>query len=225
MSNEKSFKEKLIHLEDCMPEIIDCVKKDLRNEHLKKDYNFSKKYFPGKNVSKLENQEFIQGYMKALREEPEAESLAEFIVHHWIFKNSELYHFFEERLSKINPDFTEIKELTNEQAATLEKEAFKDFGVRKTYIFSLLNGVAFSDEHMKKMSVAASKERSETAVSKEQEAEARSLEQMKVAHNLEIARLTDKYEKKLLGVQKKYAQDVEALKKQISTLHRKMASV
>jgi hypothetical protein len=225
MSNEKSFKEKLIHLEDCMPEIIDCVKKDLKSEHLKKDYNFSKKYFPGKNINKIENQEFIQGYLKALHEEAEAESLAEFIVHHWIFKNSELYHFFEERLSKINPDFTEIKELTTEQANALEKEAFKDFGVRKTYIFSQLNGVAFSPDHMKKMAVAASKERAETAVNAVQEAETRSLDEMKAAHALEIARLTDKYEKKLLGVQKKYAQDVEALKKQISTLHRKMASV
>lgn len=225
MSNEKSFKEKLIHLEDCMPEIIECVKKDLKSEHLKKDYNFSKKYFPGKNINKIENQEFIQGYLKALHEEAEAESLAEFIVHHWIFKNSELYHFFEERLSKINPDFTEIKELTNEQASALEKEAFKDFGVRKTYIFSQLNGVAFSPDHMKKMAVAASKERAETAVNAVQEAETRSLDEMKAAHTLEIARLTDKYEKKLLGVQKKYAQDVEALKKQISTLHRKMASV
>lgn len=225
MSNEKSFKEKLIHLEDCMPEIIDCVKKDLKSEHLKKDYNFSKKYFPGKNINKIESQELIQGYLKALHEEAEAESLAEFIVHHWIFKNSELYHFFEERLSKINPDFTEIKELTNEQASALEKEAFKDFGVRKTYIFSQLNGVAFSQDHMKKMAVAASKERSETAVNAVQEAETRSLDEMKATHALEIARLTDKYEKKLLGVQKKYAQDVEALKKQISTLHRKMASV
>lgn len=225
MSNEKSFKEKLIHLEDCMPEIIDCVKKDLKSEHLKKDYNFSKKYFPGKNINKLENQEIIQGYSKALREETEAESLAEFIVHHWIFKNSELYHFFEERLSKINPDFTEIKELTNEQATALEKEAFANFGVRKTYIFSQLNGVAFSQDHLKKMALAASKERTETAADAVQEAETRSLDDMKAAHAREIARLTDKYEKKLLGVQKKYTQDVETLKKQLSNLHRKMASV
>ena len=225
MSNEKSFKEKLIDLEEWMPEIIDCVKKDLKSEHLKKDYNFSKKYFPGKNVNKLENQELIQGYLKALREESEAESLAEFIIHHWIFKNSELYHFFEERLSKINPDFTEIKALTTDQAASLEKEAFKDFGARKTYIFSQLNGVAFSEEQLKKMAVAASKERTETAENAIQEAETRSLDEMKAAHAREIARLTDKYEKKLLGVQKKYAQDVEMLKKQLSNLHRKMASV
>lgn len=225
MSNEKSFKEKLIYLEEWMPEIIDCVKKDLKSEHLKKDYNFSKKYFPGKNINKLENQEFIQGYLKALREEAEAESLAEFIVHHWIFKNSELYHFFEERLSQINPDFTEIKELTNEQATALEKAAFHDFGARRTYIFSQLNGVAFSQDQLKKMAVSATKERAETAVNAVQEAETRSLDEMKAAHAREIARLTDKYEKKLLGVQKKYAQDVETLKKQLSNLHRKMASV
>lgn len=225
MSNEKNFKEKLIELEEWMPEIVDCVKKDLRSEHLKKDYNFSKKYFPGKNINKLENQEIIDGYVKALREEPEADSLAEFIVHHWIFKNSELYHFFEERLSKINPDFTEIKELSAEQADALEKEAFKEFGARKTYIFSQLNGVAFSKDHLKKMAGASIKERAESAKNAVQEAEARSLEEMKAAHAREIARLTDKYEKKLLGVQKKYAQDVEALKKQLSNLHRKMAGV
>ena len=37
-----------------------------------------------------------------------------------------------------------------------------------------------------------------------------------------MARLTDKYEKKLMGLQKKYQLDQEALKKQLAALQRKL---
>ncbi len=45
---------------------------------------------------------------------------------------------------------------------------------------------------------------------------------MRQAFEREIARLTDKYEKKLAGLQKKYITDMENFKKQISQLQRKL---
>lgn len=225
MKDEMSYKDRLMLLKEWMGEIIDGVKKDLRNEHLKKDYSFAKKYFPGKNINKVESQELASAYLKALQEEEAGEAIAEFIIQHWILRNSELYHFFEENLSKVNPDFTEIKELTPEQAKTIEQAAFHEFGARRTYIFSLLNGVAFSPEHMKKMAEAASKEKIESVKTMQEDNEKRSLEELKSQHALEVSRLTDKYEKKLIGFQKKYAQDTEMLKKQLANLQRKLAGV
>jgi hypothetical protein len=52
--------------------------------------------------------------------------------------------------------------------------------------------------------------------------EKQSAETLEKAYEREIARLTDKYEKKLQGLQKKYLFDTEALKKQIATLQRKL---
>lgn len=225
MSDEVSCKDRLIQLKEWMPEIIEAVKKDLKNDHLKKDYIFVKKYFPGKNINKLESRELAESYMRSILEEEKGNEIAEFIIHRWILKNSDLYHFFEERLSKINTDFTEIKELSDEQAASLENEAVLEFGPLKAYIFSCLNGVAFSPDHLKKMENTARDEKTKVEEAACIEAEKRSLENIKVQHAQEVARLTDKYEKKLLGLQKKYAQDVDMLKKQLANLQRKLANV
>ena len=45
---------------------------------------------------------------------------------------------------------------------------------------------------------------------------------MQSHYDQQITRLTDKYEKKLQGMQKKYIQDIETLKKQITLLQRKL---
>lgn len=225
MSEELSYKQRLIQLNEWMPDIIEAVKKDLKNDHLKKDYAFFKKYFSGKNINKVESHELSDAYMRSINDEEAGNEIAEFIVHRWILKNSELYHFFEERLSKINADFTEIKELSHEQATSLEKEAVQEFGPVKTFIFSSLNGVAFSPAHLSKLEAAARQEKAKTKESKVFEEENRSLEVIKAQHAQEVARLTDKYEKKLVGFQKKYTQDVDMLKKQLANLQRKLASV
>ena len=83
----------------------------------------------------------------------------------------------------------------------------------------------FSPAHLKKLETTAHKEKSKAKESIVQEAEKRSLDDVKTQHALEVARLTDKYEKKLLGFQKKYTQDVEMLKKQLANLQRKLAGV
>lgn len=223
MSNEISNKERLVQLGVWLDEVIDAVKKDLKADHLKKDFNFCKKYFPGKNIHKLENQEIVAAYKEALMGEEEADALAEFIIHRWIFKNGEIYHFFEERLRKISPDFTEIVQLTDQQSDVLQQEAFKEFGALRTYLFSYLNGVAFSSEYFKKMAADALLEKKEKKIEEAQIFERRSLEDLKTSHATEISRLKDKYEKKLLGVQKKYTQDVDMLKKQLASVQRKLA--
>ena len=223
MSTETSLTKKLIALHEWMPSIIETVKKDLKNDHLKQDFGFSKKYLGGKNLHKVENEELVLAYTQALKEEEKSEEIAEFITHRWIFRNSEMYDFFEKRLAQINPDFTEIKALSDSQADSLIKESIAAFGPLKSYIFSILNAVAFSPAHFDKLAKLARVTKEKEDKETQEQAEKDTLEAAKQQHAREIARLTDKYEKKLLGLQKKYTQDMAILKKQIANLQRQKA--
>lgn len=225
MSNETTMKEKLLELKDWFPEIIETVKKDLRNEHLKKDFVFVKKYLGGKNIHRLENDDLRSAYFAALQGEERSEEIAEFIVHRWIFKNSEMYQFFENELLKVKPDFTEIKELTAAEGDALMQEAIQEFGAPRVYIFSKMNAVAFQPEQFLRLAELAAKEKHLKEEQEEKDVGVRSIDEMQARHEQEMNRLKDKYEKKLMGLQKKYTQDVEMLKKQLGNLQRKMAGV
>lgn len=225
MSTEKTFKEKLLQLSDWMPSIIECVRRDLKNDHLKQDFAFIKAYLGGKNIHKIENEELVEGYLKALKDEEHSERIAEFIAHRWIYRNSEMYQFFEERLSRIDPDFTKIEKIEEKEADKLMEDAVAEFGSLRTYIFALLNAVAFPEPHLAKLALTAHVEKKQAEESFREETEKKTCEELIKAHELEMNRVTDKYEKKLSGFQKKYANDVEMLKKQVAQLQRKLSGV
>jgi hypothetical protein len=205
-----------------MPYLVDTVKKDLRNEHLKKDVFFVKKFLSSKNIHKVTTEELAQAYHKAIQEEEQGEELAEFITSRWLLKNSELYEFFERQLSAINPDFTNIEELQAAQAQAIIEASVRQFGASQTYLFSVLNSVVFPKESFQKLKTQAQqdqhKQQEETRTVNEQLTQ----EQMRKNYERELARLEDKYEKKLVGLQKKYVTDVENLKKQLAQLQRKL---
>ncbi|KAF3361417.1 hypothetical protein PHSC3_002048 [Chlamydiales bacterium STE3] len=222
MHKETTYKEKLVHLGEWLPSIIETIKKDLKNEHLKQDFQFVKKYFPGKNINKIESEELSGAYKAAIEEQENGEMLAEFIASRWIIKNSDLYYFFENFLSSVDPNFTEIVELDERNGEKLIEEATVSFGAKSTYVFSVLNSVAFTRDQFSKLQSNAQKEtatQNEERVEREEKA---TIEGMKRNQEREIARLTDKYEKKLAGLQKKYIQDVEQLKRQVANLQKKL---
>lgn len=220
---EMTYAQKFAMLDAWLEHLVDAVKKDLRNDHLKKDWAFVKKYYSGKNVNKLSSDELAEGYRQALKQEEKAEELAEFITNRWLFKNSEVYQFFEDNLSRINPNFQEIKEIDIPRAQQLVQEAVAKFGAVRTYLFSSLNSVAFPPSVFDALSKQAKQEMIDGK--KEAEEEAMNLTRESMEHHYEerIARLTDKYEKKLQGLQKKYLIDMEALKKQVAALQRKLS--
>lgn len=224
MERNASYKAKFAHLKEWMPSIIESVKKDLKNEHLKRDPLFLKRYLGGKNPHKVEGADLAVAYDAALQEE-NGEELAEFIANRWIFRHGEIYHHFEEILRKIAADFTAIEELKPEDAQTLIASSISEYGALKTYLFSVLNSVAFSKKDFETLKQKAKEERVQKEVEEEKHQEIKSLEALKSAHALELARLTDRYEKKIIGMQKKYAQDVEALKKQVGMLQKKLTGV
>jgi hypothetical protein len=222
MYKNATYKEKFAHLQEWIPFLIEAVKKDLRQEHLKKDIYFVKKFLSSKNVHKVTTEELSQAYQKAIQEEEQGEQLAEFITSRWLLKNSELYEFFERQLSQINPDFANIEEILPSQADALIAASNHHFGPLHTYVFSVLNSVVFPKESFQKLRIQAQQHKEKEEQETNQRAEQLSMEQMRTTFEREIARLTDKYEKKLAGLQKKYVSDVENLKKQLAALQRKL---
>ncbi len=222
MLKEATYKEKFQILKKWMPEIADSVKKELKNDHLKKDWMFAKKYFAGKNLNKITTSDLADGYVSAIANEEKAEEIGEFISSCWLLKNGEIYHYFEEELKKINPDFSSIEKLDPADSKKIALGAAEEFGAFKTYVFSILNSVAFQDAELKQLESFAEKDLLGNKVKEEAEEKHQSIEGATKAFDLKLARLTDKYEKKILGLQKKYTEDVGAYKKQIAILQAKL---
>ncbi len=222
MYKDTTFKEKFAILNPWMPLIVEAIKKDLKNEHLRQDVVFLKTYFPSKNPAKLTTEEMVKAYAHAVANADNGENLGEFLTNRWLLRNGEIYHFFEQELNSLYPNFTELHEIEVEKADLLMQNAVDKFGAPSTYLFAVLNSVVFPKETYHSLG-----EKAHTAIKEKKDREAIELEQQAAentqkSHEWEIARLTDKYEKKLAGLQKKYIQDVEALKKQISILQRKL---
>lgn len=222
MYKTASYKEKFVDLQEWFPHVIESVKRDLKNEHLKKDYSFVKKFLSSKNLNKLTTEELVHAYQKAIQEEEKGEELAEFITSRWLLKNSELYHFFEQQLSQIQPDFSALEELTSSQAQRLIDASIQQFGAPHTYLFAVLNSVVFPKESFEALRKQAQQHQQKQQEEDQQTFERQTVENMQKTFELEKARLIDKYEKKLAGMQKKYTTDVEALKKQVVHLQRKL---
>lgn len=223
MLKNSTYKEKFATLQVWMPLIIDSIKKDLKHEHLKKNPGFLRQYFPGKNPSKLTQEELAEAYTKAIATDENSEQLAEYIANRWLLKHSDIYYYFEQELGKISPNFNEITDIDQPLATKIMEGATQQFGTISTYLFCMLNSVVFPEEIYKKMSHDAHTHASEKKEKAKEDERTTSLETSQRNHEQEIARITDKYEKKLLGLQKKYLSDVEMLKKQIANLQRKLS--
>lgn len=225
MLKDATNKEKFEMLSPWMQLVVDAIKKDIKNEHLKRDIAFVRHYFPGKNVSKLTTEELAEAYKHAISQGENTEELAEFVTNRWLLKHSDIYHHFEQELTKIDPNFTELDLLDPSTSNVLMNQAVEQFGAPHTYLFCVMNSVVFPKEIYDVLRQRAhdhtQKAQEQEAIQQQrevEEAEKRNAEQ-------QISRLTDKYEKKLAGLQKKYQTDVECLKKQIASLQRKLKEV
>lgn len=221
MIKEATYKEKFTLLKNWMPEILNSVKKDLKSDHLKKDFAFAKKYFTGKNPAKLTLEELVEGYNLAIDQEEKAEELAEFITNRWLLKNSEVYNFYERELSQINKDFTSLDHIEEALAQKIVQQSLLQFGAIKSYIFATLNSVVFPKKVFETLERQAYLEKEQSKEEESLEDKEKSLEEIMKRHEEEINKLTNKYEDKLQGLQNKYIRDVEMLKKQIANLQRK----
>lgn len=221
MYKDATYKEKYAALSDWFPFIVETIKRDLKNEHLKKDLAFVKTYLPSKNANKATTEEIAQAYSQAIAE-AENDEYAEFVTSRWLLKNTDIYDFFERNLKQVTQDFTSLKELDSAVSQKMMNESIQQFGAPSTYLFAVLNSVVFPADIFKQLKQHAEKE---TQQKKESEAvgkEKLTLENAQRVYERDVARITEKYEKKLAGLEKKYVTDVENLKKQVSALQRKL---
>jgi hypothetical protein len=222
MRKDATYKEKFILLKPWLPLLISTVKKDLKNDHLKRDLQFCKRYLAGKNPAKLSDAELTTAYAAALEESENGEAIGEFIANRWLLKMGDIYHFFEQNLSAIAPNFTDLEELSHADAKRLSEAAVAEFGAPNSYLFAVINSVVFPESQFQALAKQAEVGREHEEKRNFEFHEKMSLEAVKTGYEQQIARLTDKYEKKLSGLQKKYSQDTEALKKQLAQLQRKL---
>ncbi len=141
MLKETGYQEKIEMVSPWLEEIIETVKKDLKNEHLKIDHRFRKKYFLGKAPARITAAEMAFAYRIDIKEGNIG--LGEFIATRWILKHTEIYTFFETALKKMTEDFEALVELPIPFSEGLIKEGTQQFGAKKIYVFSVFNSVVF----------------------------------------------------------------------------------
>ena len=222
MLKDTSYKEKFILLKPWMPSIVETVKKDLKNDHLKNDWQFCKKYIGNKNIHKISIEELADAYSKAMETEDDVEELGEFISNRWLMRNTEIYGYFEEELKKIADDFTTLEVIDASTSHKIVDGSVEQFGAPRTYLFSVINAVVFPKEVYEKLEKTAGNEVKAKAKQEEEKLEQLSIEARERTYQQQIKRLTDNFEKKLIGLEKKYHTDVTALKKQIACLQKKV---
>jgi hypothetical protein len=220
MLKEMNYQKKFELLEPWFAHIIESVKKDIRQEHLAKDRQFTKNFFGNKPVIRITNEELVDVYNRLIKEGQE--QIAEFVAVRWLLKHTELYNYFEHKLSKISPDFDKLEVLNDQDSQEILKGAIDEFGSVKSYLFTVFNSVVFPESHLSALRSKAAEELSNFETAKVKAEEAASIEELKKAFGIEMQRVHDRYEKKISGLQKKYIQDTENLKKQISGLQRKL---
>lgn len=224
MLKDITYSQKLTMLKSWINTIIEEIKKDVKQEHLKYDREFTKTYFSSANITKLTANELAVGYVQAIEKNDRVEELGEFLANRWLLKNSDMYEHFEEKLRQISPNFTELEVLEEKDAIKLMQDSINEFGAIKTYLFSVLNSVVFPETILKELQHKAIDEKKTEEENREKaitETEEKNKEKF---YQQQIARLTDKYEKRILGLEKKYHIDIATLKKQISTLQKKLES-
>ncbi len=210
------------YVQPWIPQILHTIKKEIKRDHLGSDKQFLKTHFGNNPLAKISFEEIFTVYERELMEGNEA--LVAWVINAWVFKNGDLYRHFAERLSEVNPDFSQLVSLTEEQEARVLEGAIEAFGVTNVYLFSRLNGVVFSDLlfdrlHQESFQAMESKKR------EQEEKEVRENHEQIISRLMqEKTRLQDKYEDKLAGVQRKYMTDVEALKKQIRSLQQQLVA-
>jgi hypothetical protein len=194
-------------------DIFQLIKKELMRDA------FVQKHLPKRVLDKLPLEEFSAMYLKEIAEGNE--ELGDKVLARWVLKHAELYHFFIEELSKVNPKYDEIVDLPSDVSSYILNTSVSRYGAVATYIFSILNAVVFTEDQLQHLREIALLEKSQAKPPAEEKSAFASIEEVHERYEAKMRKLVEKYEKRVLGIERKYVQDVEGLKKQIAELHRK----
>lgn len=189
-------------------EMLDTIKKDLKQEHLAQDRVVHKKYFGNRPLHRITLDELAAVYIPLLAE---SEQCGEFVASRWVFKHMEIYEFFSRKLEQLNADFEQLTELDPQFSHQITEEATAAFGPKATLIFCVLNSVIIRSADFQTLKSRAEKEE----VSSEAIA--------RPTGDGETRRVEQRYQRKLEGLERKYKSEVKALKSQIAHLSRRLA--
>lgn len=203
-------------LKPWMSLIVEATKRDLKQGPL------ARKYFNSKPTAKLTTDELKDAYIRAIAEDEQGEAIGEWVAQCWLLKKPDLYAFFKDKLTEINPEFDQIEEIEHSKAKAIVEEGISQFGAVDLYLFTVINAVVFPIDVVNSLSAKADAEVKDAKQKKQTELEEKSTEKMIANYEQQIARLTDKFEKKLQGFERKYLDDTESLKKQISLLQKRL---
>ena len=189
------------------------VKRDCKSEHLRLDPGFVRQHFGGMPVQRISLEEMRAVYLQQIL--AGHERLAEFVANRWLFRNMELYRFFEEALEKISPDFDKIAELTPEQADGIISQACEKFDAEKVFCFVAINEVALPQDSFERLQRKAleclsSRQKELSVNDDEDEGEARWRKEMDL--------LKERHEKKTTEMARKHQQEVQRLQKEVAQL-------
>jgi hypothetical protein len=197
-------------------DIIASVKRDCKSEHLRIDPLFVRQNFGGSPLHRITTDEMRAVYLQHILSGNE--KLAEFIANRWLFRNMELYRFFESSLQKISPEFEKISELPNDEAEKLLQEACERYGVEKVFCFATINEVAFSEALYEKLQREALEK-----LSARQGNEKDDDDDGKNLLRLEMDRLKERHEKKVTEMTRKHQIEVSRLTREIADLKRELS--
>ncbi|MEN9654631.1 MAG: hypothetical protein RL235_743 [Chlamydiota bacterium] len=204
--------------------ILSDIKKELRTEHLLKSPVFYRAHFGNRPHNRIPYEEIEAVYVRALAEGSDAD-LADWVINRWVFQHGDIYEAFAEKLQQVNPDFTQIKELTLDESERVLDGMAERFGALNVYLFAWLNKVAFPESVFHRLQNLAE---STTRLAKEEAEESKALvekEALVKKHARDLEKLRLKCEDKIAGVMRKYDQDVAGLKNQIRALQKRMSGV
>jgi polyhydroxyalkanoate synthesis regulator phasin len=200
-----------------LPQILESIKREIKTEHLPRSPVFYRAHFGNRPMNRLLTEEIFRAYEKELL--GGNEDLGQWVINRWVFRHGDLYNYFSVKLSELNPNFEEIKEITESQSDYILDGAVERFGAIDLYLFSLLNGVAFPPSVLERL-------RADAEVAKasldQPQVKSETVEEVMARLQKEQAKWEEKYENKISGVMKKYTTDVEALKKQVRSLQQQL---
>jgi len=220
MNTEKaSWSERFSLLSPWFADIMTVVKRDCKSEHLRLDPQFVRQHFGGVPVHKIRLEDMRAVYLQQLL--AGQERLADFVANRWLFRNMDVYRFFETVLGKIAPEFEKIDELSEDQAKELLNGAKEQFGVEKVFCFVVLNEVALpkkSFDDLQRQALESLAERQQQEQELEEQGAVSRIQQ-------ELERTKERYEKKIKDLIKKHQAELVKLQKQISKLQSEHANV
>lgn len=193
--------------------LLSQIKKDCKSEHLSVDPHFVRVHFAGKPVPKISLEDMRIVYLHQIFSGHDR--LAEFIANRWLFRNMDLYRFFESRLESQVPDFETVKALPKDIIEPILADAILQFGSEMVFCFVVLNDVALPKELFDGLQKTAleelSKDSANHGFANREDKEIQTL-------RAEIVTLKERHEKKCTEMQRKQKQQVDRLEKEIVLL-------